>query len=76
MECSYQNSLGVPGQGFHTHLWGVAVGDVVATFIGAWLIARYTGWNLLYTTLGLFILGIVLHHLFCVKTTLAKLISM
>ena len=74
MDCSYRNSLGVPGQGFHTHLGGVAVADVIATFLGAWLIARFTGWNLLYTTIGLFMIGILLHHVFCVETTFAKLI--
>lgn len=74
MDCSYRNSLGVPGQGFHRHFWGVAIADVMATFLGAWLIARYTGWNVLYTTLGLFIVGVVLHRLFCVETTFSKLI--
>jgi hypothetical protein len=75
MDCSYQNSLGVPGQGFHRHVLGVAVGDVIATFIGAWLIARYTGWNLMYTTIVFFALGVLLHHVFCVKTTFAKWIN-
>lgn len=72
MNCSYQNSLGVPGQGFHRHLGGVAVADVIATFLSAWLITRYTGWNIVYTTIGFFILGILLHHIFCVKTTVAQ----
>jgi hypothetical protein len=75
MDCSYQNSLGVPGQGFHTHVGGIAIADVIATFMGAWLITRFTGWTLLPTTLGFFILGVLLHHIFCVKTSFGKLVD-
>ena len=59
----------------HTHIGGIAIVDVILTLLGAWLIARSTGWNLGYTTLGLFILGIILHHVFCVQTTVSKLIQ-
>ena len=75
MECSYRNSLGVPGKGIHTHIGGIAIADVIATFIGAWLISRFTGWKLLPTTIGFFVLGVVLHDVFCVKTTFGKLIE-
>jgi len=75
MDCSYRNSLGVPGEGIHTHVGGIAIADVIATFIGAWLIARFTVWKLLPTTIGFFILGVVLHHLLFVKTTFGKLVD-
>ena len=70
MLCKYKNSLGIPGQGVHFHVFGIAIVDVVSTILGAWLLSKWTKVSFLYTTLGMFILGILLHKLFCVKTTL------
>jgi len=72
--CKYKDSLGVPGKGTHTHFMGVAWRDVVATIIGGIILSFIFNWNMLYTVLGVFILGIVLHRLFCVRTTIDKLL--
>jgi hypothetical protein len=68
----YKDSLGIPGKGFHTHILGVAWRDVVATIVGGLILALIFKWNILYTIIVLFILGILLHHLFGVKTTADK----
>jgi len=71
--CKYKDALGIPGQGVHSYrLGGVAIVDVIMTIIGAFIISFFTKWNLWYTIIGFFLLGIFLHHLFCVRTTVDK----
>jgi hypothetical protein len=73
--CKYSDALGVPGKGAHSiRLGGVAVMDVVFTLIGAYIIAYYARTSFAWTAAGLFLLGIILHRLFCVRTTIDKLI--
>uniref|UniRef100_A0A6C0D2Y8 Uncharacterized protein n=1 Tax=viral metagenome TaxID=1070528 RepID=A0A6C0D2Y8_9ZZZZ len=69
MSCPYKNALGVPGQGNHFHVFGIAIVDVIMTIVGGALLAYIFKWSYLWTILILFILGIILHRLFCVKTT-------
>lgn len=70
--CKYKNALGEPGEGVHFHIGGIAVVDVVLTLIGAYLLARYTRVPMWGAIVGLFVLGIVVHAIFCVDTTLNK----
>jgi hypothetical protein len=73
--CKYKNALGEPGKGIHSYrLFGVAVADVIMTLIGALILAYLFNWSFIYTAVGLFILGIILHRLFCVRTTVDKLL--
>ena len=73
--CKYKNALGEPGKGIHSYrLFGIAIMDVIMTIIGAYIISYFFKYDFIYTLLFLFILGILLHRLFCVKTTLDKLI--
>jgi hypothetical protein len=73
--CKYRNALGVPGKGVHSlRLGGVAVADVVMTLVGAYIIAYYARASFAWTAAGLFLLGIVLHRLFCVRTTIDRLL--
>ncbi len=73
--CKYKNALGVPGKGIHSYrLFGVAIADVIMTIIAALLISFFFKTNLMYTMICLFLLGIVLHRLFCVRTTIDKVL--
>jgi len=72
MLCQYKDSLGIPGKGVHTHIMGVAWRDVVATIIGGFIIALLFKLNIIYTIISFFILGILFHQLFCVRTTVDK----
>jgi len=74
MFSEYKDALGIPGQGAHTHVMGVAIGDVIMTIVGAYLFHRLTGYTLWKCIVGLFVLGIVLHRLFGVQTTVDKLL--
>ena len=71
--CKWKNILGESGKGVHSiRLFGFAVVDVVMTFILALVISRFTGCNYFIVLVFCFSLGIFLHELFCVETTVSK----
>jgi len=73
--CKYKNALGIPKKGIHSYrVFGLAIADVIMTIIGAFLIAYFTKQNFIYTLIILFVSGIILHRLFCVRTTIDKLL--
>lgn len=78
--CKYKDVLGVPKKGFHsTRFMGFALYDILGTFGIAFIIAFIFYRNSLLKSfiiisIILFILGIILHRLFCVNTTLNKII--
>ena len=73
--CKYKNALGEPGKGIHSYrLFGVAIADVIMTIVAAILISYFFKLSFLKTLLVLFLTGIVLHRLFCVRTTIDKLL--
>jgi len=74
-QCPYKDLFGAPGTGAHSYRFmGLAIVDVVLTVLAGFVVAWFFNWPVLYTVGGLFILGIVLHRVFCVQTTLDKLL--
>ena len=73
--CKYKNSLGIPKEGIHSYrFFGLAIADVIMSIISAIAIAYLFKTSFMYTALSLFALGIILHRLFCVRTTIDKLL--
>jgi len=73
--CKDKNIFGAPETGIHSYrLFGVAIMDVIMTIIGSIIISFFTGWKVSYTLIGLFLLGILLHRMFCVRTTVDKIL--
>ena len=73
--CKYRDALGVPGQGLHSYRFmGIAVVDLALTIVSAILITRVAGWSFGWTLVGLLVLGVALHRLFCVRTTVDLLL--
>jgi hypothetical protein len=73
--CQYKDALGIPKKGVHSYrLFGVAIVDVLLTVLGAVLIAYYFDLSFMWTLGILFLIGIGLHRLFCVRTTVDKLL--
>ncbi len=65
--CAFKNVLGVPGEGVHSlRMFNLAIVDVLAT-IAAARVMKIPIWFA-------FLLGIILHRLFCVRTTIDKLL--
>jgi hypothetical protein len=73
--CKYKNILGIPGQGPHSYrIFNIAIVDVLLTLILAYIISYIYKISFVKTSITLFILGIILHRIFCVRTTIDKLL--
>lgn len=73
--CQYKDIIGKPGEGAHSYRFlGFAIVDTATVIIVALLFAWYFKWNVWYTLVGFFITGILAHRLFCVRTTVDKLL--
>jgi hypothetical protein len=74
---SLDKIFGVPNKGIHSYrLFNIAYIDVIFTILGAYLIKIifFKKTNYLKVLLGFFILGIILHRFFQVRTTIDKLL--
>ena len=74
--CRYNKIFGETNKGLHSYrIYDIAIIDVFLTFLLAYVIHIYNKqYSFVKISLILFVLGIVLHRMFCVKTTVDKLI--
>lgn len=73
--CKYKDILGKVGEGVHSYRFlNIALVDVLATIFVAYLIHRFTKMKFSISLILLFLLGIVCHRIFCVPTTIDKLL--
>lgn len=81
--CEYKDLFGIPGTGLHSYrILNIAIIDVLATLILAFVIHQYIleRWLNIYwisiwwLIIICFVLGILAHRLFCVRTTIDKLL--
>lgn len=73
--CKYKNALGVPGTGVHSYRFlSLAIMDVLMTILAALIISYFFKISFACICAVLFILGIILHRLFCVRTTIDKIL--
>ena len=73
MLCQYKNILGKPNEGVHSHrIFGYAFVDILLTIIVAYYAHKYygKGKDLGMFIAGSFLLGIIVHRIFCVNTKL------
>ena len=75
--CQYRDIFGKVGEGVHSYrIFDVAIIDTLATilvaFIVWWFFAKKT--NFFLILFAFFIFGILAHYLFCVKTTVGKML--
>jgi len=71
--CKYRDLFGKSNEGVHQYrLFNIAIIDVAATIVIGVIIANWTKTPLWITLVVLFLLGIVLHRAFCVRTTIDK----
>ena len=72
----YKNIFGYPGTGVHQYKFkGTAIVDYVLTIAGAFIITYYTDIPLVITTIGLLLLGIILHYLFGIRSQAIQYLS-
>jgi uncharacterized membrane protein YcaP (DUF421 family) len=73
--CSYSNSLGYVGKGIHSYrIFNVAYMDVIGTIIVSYILSLYVKIPFVYILTILLLIGIILHRLFCVRTTVDKIL--
>ena len=75
--CNYSELFGKVGEGIHSYrLLNIAIIDVIFTIAGAYFLQKNFFKKRKYyeILIGLFILGILIHRIFCVRTTIDKII--
>ena len=73
--CKYKNIFGEPKKGIHSYrIFNIAIIDFILTIILGIIISYFTKIKKIYCIISLFIFGIIMHHLFCVNTTINNLI--
>lgn len=77
--CKYKDILGEPGKGIHSYRLpipgipeGIAIVDVILTFLLAAFVSWVFNLNYLLVLVVLVVVGVILHRVFCVKTSLDK----
>jgi hypothetical protein len=73
--CPYKDIFGKPNEGVHAYrIFDIAIVDLVSTIAAAYVISMYSKQDFKLILLILIILGIILHRLFCVRSTIDKFI--
>ena len=73
--CQYKNIFGEPNTGIHSYrLFGIAIFDVIFVLFAGFIISYSYKMNIWLVLFVLFILGIIAHRLFCVRTAVDKLL--
>ena len=72
--CQFKNMLGKPGEGVHSiRIANIAIVDVILTIIGAWILGKLFNVKFWIMLIILFLSSIIIHRIFCVRTTIDKL---
>ena len=73
--CKYKDLFGKLGTGIHSYrIYNIAYLDILVTIVVAYGLSKLFGTPFLYTLIAFFILGILIHRLLCVRTTVDKLL--
>lgn len=71
--CKYKDIFGIPGKGIHSYRFlDVALIDYILTIAMAAALSKMTGMPFVISTILMFVLGIILHALFCVPTSAVR----
>jgi len=75
--CRYKNLFGKPNEGAHKHrILGVAFVDLTLTILLSVIIAYFIGKNPLIVFSVVFVIGEILHYIFCVPTAVLKFLHL
>lgn len=75
MLCKYKDSLGKPKEGIHSYrLFNIAIMDLIFTIIGSFILSYIFKKPFFLIFIIIFLLGVFLHKIFCVDTTINRLL--
>jgi hypothetical protein len=73
--CPHRYIFGKPSEGAHQYrIFDIAIVDTICTIGISYLISKYFNYDFKLILFIIFLSGIILHRLFCVRTTLDKII--
>ena len=73
----FKNVLGVPGEGVHKYRFlNTGAVDYFGTLLGGFILTYITNLPLVISTIGLYLLGLILHLIFGVETDATKFLGM
>ena len=73
--CKYKDIFGKPNTDIHSYrIFNIAYMDVIFTILAGILISYSFNYSLIKVLIVLFLIGIVMHYIFCVKTTVNNFI--
>jgi hypothetical protein len=73
--CKYKNAFGEPRAGLRKYrIFNIAIMDTVVVIIIGYFISIFMKWPLLNVLAVLFISGIIIHRMFCVRTGIDKIV--
>ena len=77
MPCPYATLLGKRGEGVHSRRFlGLALNDILATIVAAALTSFFFNISFLYSLLGWFVAGEILHYAFGVDTAFLEYVGL
>ena len=69
----FDEKIGIPNVGIHSYrIFNIAYMDVIVVLISALLIAWAMKWSYIKTIIGVFIFGVIVHRMFCVRSAVDK----
>lgn len=76
MFCKYKNVLGKVKEGIHSYrIYDIAIMDVLFTIVAAFICKiLFSDINFFIILFVLFVLGVFTHRIFCVRTTIDKIL--
>ena len=76
MFCEYKDIFGKPGEGIHSfRIFNISVVDVLIVIFAAYIVKAFVpSFSFIFILIILFVFGILVHRLFCVRTTIDKLL--
>lgn len=73
--CKYRHIFGKEKEGIHSYrIFNIAVVDVLLTLVVCFAISAIFKTNIFVTIIIAFLIGILAHRIFCVNTTVNKMI--
>ena len=73
--CQYKHLFGEPGEGVHKYrIFDISIVDVLVTLLFAYIITYFSGIALTYVIPFVFLLGIVVHRVLCVRTKVDRIL--
>ena len=72
--CKYKNAAGKAGSKEYTRIFTIRIIDLVSVIVGSYLLSYMLGTSFLKTLVIIFVFGIIVHRMFCVRTAVDKML--